>query len=84
LHQSREDSGKKIPNKGNIDMYGKLYSLLLVFLAVTLLPLQSIAHETAITKEIDSVDVIHNGQKVTIMRNQDTENTVDKCFIPTG
>ena len=65
-------------------MYSRLNSILLVFLAGTFLPLQSIAHETAITREIDSVDVIHNGQKVTIMRNQDTDNTVDPAYAKTS
>jgi len=65
-------------------MYSKLYSILLVFLAGIFLPLQSIAHETAITREIESVEVIHNGQKVTIMRNQNTENTVDSAYAKTS
>ena len=65
-------------------MYSKLNSILLVFLTVTFLPLQSIALETAITREIDSVEVIHKGQKITIMRNQDTENTVAPAYAKTS
>jgi len=65
-------------------MYGKLYSILLVFLAGIFLPLQSSGHETAITNGINSVEVFHNGQKVTIMRNQDTENTVDPAYAKTS
>ncbi len=30
-----------------------------------------------ITKGMGSIDVMHNGKKVTIMRNQDTKNTVN-------
>lgn len=65
-------------------MHSKLYSISLVFLTGFFYPLYGIAQETAITKEIDSVEVIHNGQKVTIMRNQDTENTVDPSYAKTS
>jgi rhodanese-related sulfurtransferase len=65
-------------------MRNKLYFLMLIFLAVNFLPIQSRAYEIAISTEIDSVDVVHNGKKVTIMRNQDTENTVDPTYAKTS
>ena len=37
-----------------------------------------------ITKKIASVDVMHNGKKVTIQRNQDNKNMVNKAFAKTS
>ncbi len=37
-----------------------------------------------ITKGLGSVEVMHNGKKVTIMRNQDTKNTVNPAFAKTS
>ena len=37
-----------------------------------------------ITKEMGSVDVMHNGKKVTIMRNQNQKNTVNPAFAKTS
>jgi len=37
-----------------------------------------------INKEIASVDVMHNGKKVTIIRNQNQKNTVNKAFAKTS
>jgi len=37
-----------------------------------------------ITRDIASVDVMHNGKKVTIQRNQNNKNTVDKRFAKTS
>ena len=37
-----------------------------------------------ITSEIASVDVMHNGSKVTITRNQDQKNTVNPAFAKTS
>jgi len=37
-----------------------------------------------ITRSIASVDVMHNGKKVTIMRNQDNKNEVHKAFAKTS
>ncbi len=37
-----------------------------------------------INKEIASVDVMHNGKKVTIVRNQNQKNTVKKAFAKTS
>ena len=37
-----------------------------------------------ITKGMGSVDVMHNGKKVTIMRNQDQKNTINKAFAKTS
>ena len=37
-----------------------------------------------ITKKLASVDVIHNGKSVTIKRNQNNKNTVDKRYAKTS
>lgn len=37
-----------------------------------------------ITRDISSVDVKHNGKKVTIMRNQDNKNEVNPAFAKTS
>lgn len=37
-----------------------------------------------ITRDIASVDVMHNGKKVTIQRNQNNKNTVDSRFAKTS
>ncbi len=37
-----------------------------------------------ITPELASVDVVHNGKKMTIMRNQDNKNTVNPAFAKTS
>jgi rhodanese-related sulfurtransferase len=37
-----------------------------------------------ITKGMGSLDVMHNGKKVTIMRNQDQKNTVNPAFAKTS
>jgi len=37
-----------------------------------------------INKEIAYVDVMHNGKKITIMRNQNTKNIVNKAFAKTS
>lgn len=45
-----------------------------------MIPIGGMAGEVAITKGMLSVDVMHNGKKVTIMRNQDQKNTVIPAF----
>ena len=37
-----------------------------------------------ITKDMASVDVMHNGKKTTIMRNQDQKNMVNPAFAKTS
>ena len=37
-----------------------------------------------ITKGLGSIDVMHNGKKATIMRNQDQKNTVNPAFAKTS
>ncbi len=37
-----------------------------------------------ITRDLESVTVKHNGQNVTIMRNQDTTNTINPAFAKTS
>jgi rhodanese-related sulfurtransferase len=43
-----------------------------------------LAGEVNITKGIASVEVMHDGEKVTIMRNQDQKNTVKPAFAKTS
>ncbi len=42
------------------------------------------ALDVQLTPELASVDVMHNGEKVTIMRNQDTKNTIDSDYAVTS
>ena len=56
------------------------YILSLIFL----FPSLALALDIAITQEIDSVEVTHNGAKMIIMRNQDTENTVNPAYAKTA
>lgn len=65
-------------------MYTRLYPLLLVFLSATLSPLQGTALDVAISTKIDSVEVIHKGQKITIVRNQDVDNMVHPGYAKTS
>lgn len=65
-------------------MHTRLYPLLLVFLSATLCPLQGTALEIAISTKIDSVEVVHKGKKVTIVRNQDIENRVHPSYAKTS
>ncbi|MFT5425100.1 MAG: rhodanese-related sulfurtransferase [Gammaproteobacteria bacterium] len=65
-------------------MHSRLYTSLLFCFSVTLFPLHSTALEVAISNEIESVEVVHQGQKVIIMRNQDVENTVHPSYAKTS
>ncbi|MDP1704410.1 MAG: rhodanese-like domain-containing protein, partial [Sulfurimicrobium sp.] len=40
--------------------------------------------EVGIAADIPSVDVMHNGQKVTIQRNQNTDNNINPAFAKTS
>ena len=40
--------------------------------------------EVKITPDLESVEVTHDGEKVSIMRNQDTENTISQSFSKTS
>lgn len=42
------------------------------------------ALDVQITPDLASVDVMHNGKKVTIMRNQDTANTINQDYAKTS
>lgn len=42
------------------------------------------ALDVQITPDLASVDVMHNGKKVTIMRNQDTTNTINEDYAKTS
>lgn len=60
----------------------RLFIITLTFLIFC--SFQANALDVGITKEIGSVDVIHNGKKITIMRNQDPENTVNPAYAKTS
>lgn len=49
-----------------------------------IIPSAGMAGEVNITADIPSVEVMHNGEKVTIMRNQDQKNTVNPAFAKTS
>lgn len=48
------------------------------------LPGMSLALEVNITADQPSVQVLHNGQKVTIMRNQNQDNSINPAFARTS
>ena len=57
--------------------------LLSFFLAI-LCPLNTLAVDVAITEQIDSVEVTHNGANVTIMRNQNPDNNINPAYAKTS
>lgn len=48
------------------------------------LPGISLALDVNITADLPSVQVLHNGQKVTIMRNQNPDNSINPAFAKTS
>ena len=40
--------------------------------------------QVKITRNLDKVDIQHNGKALTIMRNQDTKNTINPGFAKTS
>lgn len=46
--------------------------------------LTTLAQEVKITPEIPSVEIMHDGKKTIIMRNQDEKNTVNPAFAKTS
>ncbi len=58
-------------------------AVLAVSYAVTL-PVQAEDMQVKITGEMASVEVMHNGKKTTIMRNQDQNNVVNEAFAKTS
>jgi len=48
------------------------------------LPMPASALDVNLTPDLPSVDVMHNGKKVTIMRNQDQANTISADFALTS
>ena len=48
------------------------------------LPISVQALEVGITPTMSTVEVMHNGAKVTIQRNQDQKNTIKKAFAKTS
>lgn len=64
-----------------IKYFGQFIVTLTCFL---LYVLNAWALDVSITPDIESLDVIHNGKKVTIMRNQDPEHTVNSVYAKTS
>ncbi|MCK5720865.1 MAG: rhodanese-like domain-containing protein [Thiomargarita sp.] len=60
----------------------KKSSLLLLF--ILSFPSTGLTAQVNITAEIESVTVIHNGRQVTIIRNQDQENTINSQYAKTS
>ena len=57
---------------------------MLFFSLLLFIPLAVNAVDVAITEGIESIDVIHNGNKVTIMRNQDPDNKINPAYAKTS
>lgn len=55
-----------------------------VLIAGLFLPGISLALDVNITADLPSVQVLHNGQKVTIMRNQNQDNSINPAFAKTS
>lgn len=58
--------------------------LLILGTALSTLPTTASALEVNITPDMPSVEVMHGGKKVTIMRNQDEDNSIDPNFAKTS
>jgi rhodanese-related sulfurtransferase len=56
----------------------------LIFTIFLVLSNQSFALDVNITKEIESIEVIHNGKDVTIKRNQDINNKINPDYAKTS
>ncbi|MDT3706715.1 MAG: rhodanese-like domain-containing protein [Thiobacillus sp.] len=48
------------------------------------LPMTASALDVNLTADLPSVEVMHGGKKVTIMRNQDEKNTINPDFVKTS
>lgn len=62
-------------------------TIMMFVLSISLgLSLNSMAQdmEVKITPDLESVDVTHEGETISIMRSQDTENTITKSFSKTS
>ena len=53
-------------------------------IAGVFLPGMPLALEVNITADLPSVQVLHNGQKVTVMRNQNPDNSINPAFAKTS
>ena len=58
--------------------------LILRFFLPLLLALEAYAEDVNITIELDKVEVMHQGQKITIQRNQDNANTINPVYARTS
>lgn len=60
-----------------------LFAVSAVFTSLVL-PMTASALHVNLTADLPSVDVMHDGKKVTVMRNQDEKNTVNPDFAKTS
>ncbi len=60
------------------------HGYMLIFSLLCFIPLTVHAVDVAITEEIESVEVIHNGNKITIMRNQNPDNKINPAYAKTS
>lgn len=58
--------------------------LTLLVLLIVFSTEQAIALEVQITSDIETVEVLHNGKKIVIQRNQDPENSVNPVYARTS
>jgi rhodanese-related sulfurtransferase len=64
------------------DMIGATAMIAILVVSTNAIALDSIL--VRITRDLPSLDVIHNGKKVTIMRNQDPTHTIDPSYARTS
>ena len=60
-----------------------LFAVSTLFTALAM-PMAASALEVNLTADLPSVEVMHDGQKVAIMRNQDQKNTINPDFAKTS
>lgn len=69
----------------NLHMQGRSVIAIAVALAIVCgLAVNAHGDEVGINTSIQSVDVLHNGRKITIKRNQDPNNTVNPFYAKTS
>ncbi len=62
----------------------KIFTTFALLASTLLYQTSSLALDVNISAELESITVMHKGEQITIMRNQDTENTVDPRYARTS
>ena len=62
----------------------KIFHTLIALTALALMTSPVFAQDVNITPDTASVEIMHNGEKVTIQRNQDQKNTIKEAFAKTS